>query len=1164
MPPVQTNTDKRFIKALSSEAIQEFRDYKFTASYIKKNAHLFLTNDWIDVQEFNNFLLDVAIQEPDSDGLTMVASSPPPEPLVKAEPVPEIIRPTASELVVKPEPHDPVIKDELDGNVRLCTIVEDRHKVHMIMDSDDESETEADGSKKGMKYEDGRESKEEPVVGWVKSDTDWDDPTIRAEMYVGVSKFKITREWTAQRLERINKPASFYPAFKVPTAVIIDVSDPKYNIIDPKTGLQYTVDHIIKDHDNESFKGPTGTGQPSVNARFGPDSDWISCRRSRVSCKGLFHCEFIDPDLLAVKRWGLETESRDRVLAVRKKAKSEEGTTPESIAAAFLNVIRRRSCPARDKSGNNCTGVPVLKSSGSRKFMGCSEWRPDWKKGHQTQSLWNQVDPKVLKKVLDGESSDSKDQNCGVLVSPRVGNKLSKCPHPHIVNGAAKAGAIVHCKCNVERTMLIPTDETKRMAILYHHKHVPHSHPMVPKDKLTKTAKATYKECIRATGSIGATRQEVDFAPTTSKIMEGQLPSEFDSGLHDHRKKRDLIHAEKLASYPHGFHITGLFNLFSIERLKSKEEQYIHRFISTPGGGTIIVTTVPYLLNFLHDVKCFEGDGAFKRLHEMTEWEMSLFHRGLQQAVTVLRIYLDRADTGHYKIMYDVLQELVFSLTGKPLRFKRLTPGGTLSGVNADMEIAHAMGMAQSFLPTNIPEHSGIDTQNAADILPYIFRLCHVHARRAILPFRSIGISSDDYHTLLNFVHLESRQAVDGFTSHVKKMNQKAISAWWDHKLSFPWILPCLIKALSPMYAEDWDAILPNTNTGESQHHWTNNLTGINLTLVVAVESARKVDNDVARLIKVTETSGVVQNSSNNLVDRVSRNIRRQDLAREKAHKSQKAASEASDLQDKISTEKESRKESLAREKALKEQLQELKASHSSSSGGVNKLFSNKPQGPKAKSAESSSSGRAKNPDNQLNCASDDPNTLPQLLLVPVSPATEPRPVLGDRDTLSVNSGTDTSMPHMPLPDLNPDQSFEYDPAFLQGLNEFLADEALKALSEPLGSSGLPAPNSPFGWQLGGPVVLEDSANAYYPSSDAMDELPLLPPLTLSLSPLPSSPLIESVAQVDTDIPEQWDERVMGRREDMDLSNIIPGCGIVTRKRAAENVVSLSKRARCD
>ena len=62
-------------------------------------------------------------------------------------------------------------------------------------------------------------------------------------------------------------------------------------------------------------------------------------------------------------------------------------------------------------------------------------------------------------------------------------------------------------------------------------------------------------------------------------------------------------------------------------------------------------------------------------------------------------------------------------------------------------------------------------------------------------------------------------------------MAKRALSAWWDHKTNNSWILPSLIKCLSKMDSDDWDLTPPTTNVGESQHHWTNINTGIQLSL---------------------------------------------------------------------------------------------------------------------------------------------------------------------------------------------------------------------------------------------------------------------------------------------------------------------------------------------
>ncbi|KAJ6545113.1 hypothetical protein B0H10DRAFT_2243974 [Mycena sp. CBHHK59/15] len=97
----------------------------------------------------------------------------------------------------------------------------------------------------------------------------------------------------------------------------------------------------------------------------------------------------------------------------------------------------------------------------------------------------------------------------------------------------------------------------------------------------------------------------------------------------------------------------------------------------------------------------------------------------------------------------------------------------------------------------------------------------------------------------------------------VRATVSKVDNDWWDHKAMSAWILPSLVKSQSPMSTEDWDKTPSTTNTGEAQHHWTNSRTGIKLSLVEAIEMARKVDKEVVREIETSLKSGVLLNGQN-------------------------------------------------------------------------------------------------------------------------------------------------------------------------------------------------------------------------------------------------------------------------------------------------------------
>jgi hypothetical protein len=67
--------------------------------------------------------------------------------------------------------------------------------------------------------------------------------------------------------------------------------------------------------------------------------------------------------------------------------------------------------------------------------------------------------------------------------------------------------------------------------------------------------------------------------------------------------------------------------------------------------------------------------------------------------------------------MFDEIQQLAVVLTGKPMCFKCLLPGGNLLVWNTDMEAAAVLGLSQSFHPTNVPAHSNIPSEVTAEQL---------------------------------------------------------------------------------------------------------------------------------------------------------------------------------------------------------------------------------------------------------------------------------------------------------------------------------------------------------------------------------------------------------------------------------------------------------------
>lgn len=59
--------------------------------------------------------------------------------------------------------------------------------------------------------------------------------------------------------------------------------------------------------------------------------------------------------------------------------------------------------------------------------------------------------------------------------------------------------------------MYVPLDPSIRKALVIHNKNnTAHNHPMPPLTKVSYQLKATYRECIKAVGCVGATVAKVE------------------------------------------------------------------------------------------------------------------------------------------------------------------------------------------------------------------------------------------------------------------------------------------------------------------------------------------------------------------------------------------------------------------------------------------------------------------------------------------------------------------------------------------------------------------------------------------------------------------------------------------------------------------------------
>ncbi|KAF7324986.1 hypothetical protein MKEN_00541000 [Mycena kentingensis (nom. inval.)] len=378
-----------------------------------------------------------------------------------------------------------------------------------------------------------------------------------------------------------------------------------------------------------------------------------------------------------------------------------------------------------------------------------------------------------------------------------------------------------------------------------------HTHPLPAFTKVSPEASTAYTELILEHGLTGANVSSVDKAATRSSIMGGKAPGQFADALQSKVVKGKLITKAKAKALPAGSGIEGALHMHLQDTANpNAEERYVHRFVAGP-DGTMVITCFADLLRLLDDpaVQAFEADTTFKRVIG----DFNDRHRCARLHQRGLAAFFER--------LFDEMRAVKIDLTKKPLAFRRLTDGGNLIAMNSDLESAQVIGAAASFLKTNDPAKTGIPaTITPQQFAPQIIKLCHAHAKRRVLFCGAM----DDYLYILTFDEkIKTPEGLADFSAFIRRLGNKKIQDWWDHKDLSVWILACLVPALSPLSENDWRSTPHTTNTGEAQHHWTNSQTGIKLTLVDAISSVRVVDSQVVAEIRQSFESGIQTNPYN-------------------------------------------------------------------------------------------------------------------------------------------------------------------------------------------------------------------------------------------------------------------------------------------------------------
>ncbi|KAJ7721662.1 hypothetical protein DFH07DRAFT_1007560 [Mycena maculata] len=108
---------------------------------------------------------------------------------------------------------------------------------------------------------------------------------------------------------------------------------------------------------------------------------------------------------------------------------------------------------------------------------------------------------------------------------------------------------------------------------------------------------------------------------------------------------------------------------------------------------------------------------------------------------------------------------------------------------------------------------------------------------------------------------------------------------------------------------------------GSERSDWTNQQTGVQLTLLESIESARKVGFKTAREVEDSLETGILDNKSNNLTHRINRKIQRNSNAAAKTRTSGEQDSAAAQAQSNVDEAKAAKKSSAGHLKDMQELL---------------------------------------------------------------------------------------------------------------------------------------------------------------------------------------------------------------------------------------------------
>ncbi|KAJ7775009.1 hypothetical protein B0H16DRAFT_1265082, partial [Mycena metata] len=713
-------------------------------------------------------------------------------------------------------------------------------------------------------------------------------------------------------------------------AYLLDLSDDTREWVD-KNGDLLSMVAIIKSEDQDAWGEGTGgsVSKPTKVAAL----DGAPCQVATHRCQGVYICSQLDTSLLeGHERYEPDDEAMRDLFEADRVVNVRDTSSMSLVVAAFYNDVYTKKCPFIDASGNQCQGGPVYRKlrqmnfDGKYGFIGCQNYSAGGK--HRFVSINRDVDEDLLRELFQNNGRFTSfvnvvSTNCARVLPPRQGGKGNrKCPYTHVdQNGLILPGNIVRRPCNTWIKIFAPIDRNGRRAIIYLSK--PHNHPRPPCTKLSRDGKDAYKQAILAAGATNLTVLKYDNGSYTSKIFNGNIPASLDPALLNPRIKRKLIYDLKTTENPHGLSWEGV--CFFQEKMRETlppEKRYI-QYLTSDDGVQIVLTMLPFLAGRIHAAKASLHDNMYARLHGVwKEWEVVIWDDKLNCRVTITRIYSKRETEEVFAKMWPALWDTIERVTGVQVKFKFIHGEG-LQAVLVDGNKLQVNTFGADLVKRNNPYLSGIHETEPTKIVGFTLRTCRLHVDRK---FTKMGlvVPDEEMGRIRGCYFIKTQSELDEFIEWCKNSEYKIIRDWIKDKESAPWFFPSINQFLSKISEEDWILTPGDTNLNESAHPYTNQHTGTNLPLLIAIQTAYKLDLEVEAKIQLMEKNCVLVNHNNSKSTQDRRNAARRALHYQQALDRKEAQTELEEIDTALEQQAEARKTSNQITKDLRDKKKAL------------------------------------------------------------------------------------------------------------------------------------------------------------------------------------------------------------------------------------------------